>query len=225
MQLFYSKDITTNLYLNKEESKHCLQVLRKKENDIIFVTDGKGFLYKCKIEKTNSNNVYVKIINKNQEIRAKKIELAISFPKQRNRIEWIIEKATEIGVDLITPLICEKSERFKINKERINKIAISAMKQSLRTYLPKISEIQDFSKFVKSNKFEQKFIAHCKEDSEKIKIKHVKNNDTCILIGPEGDFSEKEIKIANKANFKSVTLSKNRLRTETAAIVACYSLT
>ena len=98
------------------------------------------------------------------------------------------------------------------------------MKQSLRTYLPKISEIQEFSKFVKLNKFEQKFIAHCKEDSEKIKIECVKNNNTCILIGPEGDFSNEEIKIANKANFKSVTLSKNRLRTETAAIVACYSL-
>ena len=224
MQLFYSKDITTNLYLSKEESRHCLQVLRKKENDIIFVTDGNGFLYECKIEKTNSNNVYVKILNKTQEIRTKKIELAISFPKQRNRIEWIIEKATEIGVDLITPLICEKSERIKINKERINKIAISAMKQSLRTYLPKISEVQNFSKFVKSNKFEKKLIAHCKEDSEKIKIDYVNNNNTCILIGPEGDFSDKEIKIANKANFKSVTLSKNRLRTETAAIVACYSL-
>ena len=224
MKLFYSKDITTNLYLSNEESKHCLQVLRKKKNDIIFVTDGNGFLYKCKIEKINSNNVYVKILNKTQEIRTKKIELAISFPKQRNRIEWIIEKATEIGVDLITPLICEKSERIKINKERINKIAISAMKQSLRTYLPKISEIQEFSKFVKLNKFEQKFIAHCKEDSEKIKIECVKNNNTCILIGPEGDFSNEEIKIANKANFKSVTLSKNRLRTETAAIVACYSL-
>jgi len=224
MQLFYSKEISSSLLLSAEESKHCLKVLRKKENDIICITDGNGFLYKCKIITTDKNIVGVKIINTTHTQKNKKIELAISFPKQRNRIEWIVEKATEVGVDIITPLICENSERIKINTERINKIAISSMKQSLRTYLPKISEIQKFSKFVKTNKFEQKYIAHCQKDDQKKKIKNIKSKNSCILIGPEGDFSEEEIKLANNLDFKSITLSKNRLRTETAAIVACYDL-
>ena len=224
MQLFYSKEISSSLLLNSEESKHCLKVLRKKENDNIFVTDGNGFLYKCKIIKIESNLVSVNIINTTQNQKKKKVELAISFPKQRNRIEWIIEKATEIGVDIITPLICENSERIKINTDRMNKIAISSMKQSLRTNLPKISEIQKFSKFVKTNTFEQKYIAHCKNDSQKKKIKNIKSQNSCILIGPEGDFSKEEIKLANNLNFQSVSLSKNRLRTETAAIVACFEL-
>lgn len=224
MQLFYSKEISSSLLLNSEESKHCLKVLRKKENDNIFVTDGNGFLYKCKIIKIENNLVNVNIINTIQNQKKKKVELAISLPKQRNRIEWIIEKATEIGIDIISPLICENSERIKINTDRMNKIAISSMKQSLRTNLPKISEIQKFSKFVKTNTFEQKYIAHCKNDSQKIRIKNIKSQNSCILIGPEGDFSVEEIKLANNLNFQSVSLSKNRLRTETAAIVACFEL-
>ena len=224
MQLFYSKEISSSLLLSKEESKHCLKVLRKKENDIICVTDGNGVLYKCKIKTTDNNLVGVSIINTTQTQKNKKIELAISFPKQRNRIEWIIEKATEIGVDIITPLICENSERISVNIDRMKKITISSMKQSLRTHLPKISEVQKFSNFVKTNKFEQKYIAHCKQDSQKEKIKNKKSINSCILIGPEGDFSKEEIKLANSLDFKSITLSTNRLRTETAAIVACYEL-
>ena len=224
MQLFYSKDIASTLYLNKEESKHCSQVLRKKKNDVIFITDGNGFLYECEIQKIKTEKVDIKIIKSHQELRKKKFELAISFPKQRNRVEWIIEKATEIGVDIITPIICEKSERTKINIDRIKKIATSSMKQSLRTFKPEISEMIDFSKFVKTNKFKHKFIAHCKEDPEKKTIKKLKYNNACIVIGPEGDFSKKEIKMANDANFLSVSLSKNRLRTDTAAIVSCYTL-
>ena len=224
MQLFYSKEISSSLLLNKEESNHCIKVLRKKENDIIFVTDGTGFLYTCQIIKIEKSLVKVQIIKKIKKNKTPSIELAISFPKQRNRIDWIIEKATEIGVDKITPLICENSERIKINIDRMQKIAISSMKQSLRTYLPKISEIQQFSKFIQTAKYDKKYIAHCKKDSNKKKIKHEKFQNSCILIGPEGDFSKKEIKKANDLNFKSVTLSQNRLRTETAAIVACYEL-
>jgi len=224
MQLFYSKEISSSLLLNKEESKHCLKVLRKKENEIIFVTDGNGFLYESKIVKVDNNLVRLNIINTTQTKKNKKIELAISFPKQRNRIEWIVEKATEIGVDIITPLICENSERTSINIDRMEKIVISSMKQSLRTHLPKISEMQKFSNFVKKNKSEQKYIAHCKQDSQKAKIKNPKSINSCILIGPEGDFSKEEIKLANSLGFKSITLSTNRLRTETAAIVACYKL-
>ena len=224
MQLFYSQEISSSLFLSKEESNHCIKVLRKKENDIIFVTDGTGFLYTCQIIKIEKSLVKVQIIKKNKKNKTSSIELAISFPKQRNRIDWIIEKATEIGVDKITPLICENSERVKINIDRMQKIAISSMKQSLRTYLPKISEIQQFSKFIQTAKSNKKYIAHCKKDSNKKKIKNEKSQNSCILIGPEGDFSNKEIKMANDLNFKSVTLSQNRLRTETAAIVACYQL-
>ena len=225
MQLFYSEKISSSLLLSKEESNHCIKVLRKKINDIIFVTDGNEFLYKCKNTKIENNYVQVNIITKTQEKCQNKIELAISFPKQRNRIDWIIEKATELGVNIITPLICENSERTKVNIERMNKIAISSMKQSLRTYLPKISQIQTFSKYVQEIQYEQKYIAHCKPDSNKQKIENLKAKTACVLIGPEGDFSEGEIKIANDFNFKSITLSSKRLRTETAAIVACYQLT
>ena len=224
MQLFYSKEISSSLLLNTEESKHCLNVLRKKINDTIFVTDGNGFLYECRISKIENNIVGVNIKKTTQKKKNKIVELAISFPKQRNRMEWIIEKVTEIGVDIITPLICENSERINVNIDRIKKIAISSMKQSLRTHLPKISEIQKFSNFVKTNNFEQKYIAHCKQDSKKKKIKNINSKNSCILIGPEGDFSKEEITLANNLNFKSITLSKNRLRTETAAIGACYEL-
>ena len=224
MQLFYSKEIEKLQTLNKEESKHCLKVLRKKKNDKIFVTDGLGSFYECEIKEEIKNELKVEILNKKKIKKKPIIELAISFPKQRIRSEWIIEKATEIGVSIITPIICEKSERIKINYDRMNKIAISSMKQSLRTYLPIISKMQKFSEFIKKSNLDQKFIAHCKYDSNKEKIKNNKKKTSCILIGPEGDFSDKEIISAKKFQFKTVTLNDNRLRTETAAIIACNQL-
>ena len=224
MQLFYSKEIEKFQTLNKEESQHCQKVLRKKKNDNIFVTDGLGNFYECKIKEEIKNELKVEILNKKKTKKKPIIELAISFPKQRIRSEWIIEKATEIGVNIITPIVCEKSERIKINYDRMNKIAISSMKQSLRTYLPIISKMQKFSEFIKKSNLDQKFIAHCKYDSSKEKIKNNKKKSSCILIGPEGDFSNKEIILAKKFQFKTVTLNDNRLRTETAAIIACNQL-
>ena len=224
MQLFYSKDILSSLSLDHNESKHCMRVLRKNINDFIFITDGKGGFYKCKIEGFEKKIVKLKIIEKKIKKKKKYIQLAIAFPKNRNRIEWMLEKITELGVNEIFPIICDNSERKKINFDRCEKILISSMKQSLGTFLPKIHNIQTFNKFVQSNNCTIKYIAHCNENYKR-KIIHEENEkNICVMIGPEGDFSKKEINIAEKMNFKALKLSENRLRTETAAIVACYKL-
>ena len=224
MQLFYSKDILSSLSLDLNESKHCISVLRKKINDIIFVTDGEGYLYKCEIKSFKNKIVQIKIINKKKQNRPKNIQLAVAFPKNRNRIEWMLEKITELGVNEIFPIICDNSERKKINFDRCEKILISSMKQSLGTFLPKIHNIQTFNKFVQSNNCTIKYIAHCNENYKRKIIRGENEENICIMIGPEGDFSKKEINMAEKMNFKALKLSENRLRIETAAIVACYKL-
>ncbi len=224
MQLFYSKDILSSLSLDLNESKHCISVLRKKINDIIFVTDGEGYLYKCEIKSFKNKIVQIKIINKTKQHRPKNIQLAVAFPKNRNRIEWMLEKITELGVNEIFPIICDNSERKKINFERCNKILISSMKQSLGTFIPKMHKIQTFYNFVQLNNCKLKYIAHCNNNYKRNIIKSKNEKNICIMIGPEGDFSPKEIIVAKKMNFKQIKLSKNRLRTETAAIVSCYKL-
>ena len=224
MQLFYSKDILSSLSLDLNESKHCISVLRKKINDIIFVTDGEGYLYKCEIKSLKNKIVQIKIINKKKQNRPKNIQLAVAFPKNRNRIEWMLEKITELGVDEIFPIICDNSERKKINFERCNKILISSMKQSLGTFIPKMYKIQTFYNFVQSNNCKLKYIAHCNNNYKRNIIKSENEKNICIMVGPEGDFSPKEIIVAKKMNFKQIKLSNNRLRTETAAIVSCYKL-
>ena len=224
MQLFYSKDVLSSSSLDSNESKHCISVLRKNINDIIYVTDGNGCLYKCTIESFEKKIVKLKIIEKEKKNQNKNIQLAVAFPKKRNRIEWMLEKITEIGVNEIHPIICNNSERKKINFERCAKILISSMKQSFNTCLPKIHEIQTFTKFVKSNRCKKKYIAHCDRSDNRKMIELEKEKNICIMIGPEGDFSDKEITLAKENNFIAIKLSENRLRTETAAIVACYKL-
>jgi len=224
MQLFYSKDILSSLSLDLNESKHCISVLRKKINETIFVTDGKGCLYECKIISLKQKVVQLKIINKEKNIRQKNIQLAVAFPKNRNRIEWMLEKVTEIGVNEIFPIICDNSERKKINFDRCEKILISSMKQSLSTFIPKMYQIQTFSNFIQSNNCKLKYIAHCNNNYKRKKINSENEKNICIMIGPEGDFSTKEIIMAKKMDFEQIKLSKNRLRTETAAIVSCYKL-
>ena len=221
MQLFYSKSILSSPTLDKNESFHCISVLRNKINDIIHVTDGKGNLYDCKILSIVDKNIKLEILRAKNTSLNKKVKLAISFPKNRNRIEWMLEKITEIGVCEIYPIICTNSERNKINIDRCEKILTSSMKQSLNLFKPILNKITSFNEFVKSIKCEEKYIAHCNNNYNRELIKMSKKNEICIMIGPEGDFTKEEIKFSEEKNFKSVKLSENRLRTETAAIVAC----
>ncbi len=229
MQLFYNPNInetTEQFSFNKEESKHIAKVLRKKEGDILHITNGKGWLFKAKLSIASLKTCVANIIEK--ELQPKhnyKLHLAVAPTKMNDRFEWFLEKATEIGIDSITPIICDHSERKVIKHERLEKILQSAMKQSLQCYLPKLSETINFSEYIKQEFNGQLFIAHC-EETERRSLKNVMKatNEVTILIGPEGDFSVKEIKSAIQNKFIPVTLGTTRLRTETAAIVACHSV-
>ncbi len=228
MQYYYSSEIKGKTHkLNDEESHHCLKVLRHKKGDIIYITNGKGKLYEGKIIDDSSKICQVEIIDiqDKKEINYYYLHIGIAPTKNIDRFEFFLEKCTEMGINEITPLICENSERDKINIERLNKILISAMKQSLKTTLPKLNELTKFIDYVNNPSQFDKYIAHCQKGIKKpLKNLYKKNNAVIILIGPEGDFSKSEISEALKNNFKPVTLSNNRLRTETAGIIACHTI-
>ena len=229
MQLFYNPTLNstnTSFVFDKEESKHIVKVLRKKENDILFVTNGLGFLFETKIKIASDSKCTVEIVSFQQQEQPKfNLHLAVAPTKMNERYEWFLEKATEIGIQEITPIICEHSERKVIKTERFLKIIESAMKQSLHYYLPKLNEPISFKEFVKKEQSGQKFIAHCEEtDKKSLKNELKLNTDCTILIGPEGDFSVKEIQLALDNQYIPVSLGNTRLRTETAAIVACHSV-
>jgi len=227
MHLFYVPEITSDFFtLSDEEARHCMKVLRLKKNDTVYLTDGIGNLYTALVDYIAPKECIVKITEtKKQEKPKASIHLAVSPTKNIDRFEWFLEKATEIGVDIITPIICERTERQIIKPERLNKILISALKQSLRTYLPELRAITPIDKLIVSANEHTKLIAHCAKDEKKhLKEIYNKGNNVLILIGPEGDFSDLEIENAKNKGFLSVTLGINRLRTETAALVACHSL-
>ena len=227
MQLFYSPTISENEKLfvfDKEESKHIIKVLRKKESDILFVTNGLGFLFKTEIALASDSKCTVTILSfEKQEPSKYHLHLAVAPTKMNERYEWFLEKATEIGIQEITPIICEHSERKVIKIDRFQKIIESAMKQSLHFYIPKLNEPVTYKDFIKKEFNGQKFIAHCEETDKKSFKKEFKlQENALILIGPEGDFSVKEIQMALDNKFIPVSLGNTRLRTETAAIVACH---
>jgi len=229
MQLFYNPNITetaTSFVFDKEESKHIIKVLRKKESDILFVTNGLGFLFKTEIALASDSKCTVNIVSfEKQEAPKFNLHLAVAPTKMNERYEWFLEKATEIGIQEITPIICEHSERKIIKTDRFQKIIESAIKQSLHYYLPKFNEPISLKEFLKKKYDGQKFIAHCEEtDKKSLKNELKSNEDVTILIGPEGDFSVKEIQLAIENNFIPVSLGNTRLRTETAAVVACHSV-
>ena len=229
MQLFYSPNInqnTSQFTFEREESKHIVKVLRKKIGDALYITNGKGWLFTAEISVPNINKCATQIISKElQPKREYNLHLAVAPTKMNDRYEWFLEKATEIGIDSITPIICDHSERKVIKPGRCERILQSAMKQSLSCYLPKLNEAISFQDFVKQDFESDLFIAHCEEtDKNSLKQLLKPNTDITILIGPEGDFSVKEIVKALENNFIPVTLGKTRLRTETAAIVACHSV-
>ena len=229
MQLFYNPDIkqgNKTFFFDKEESKHIVKVLRKKEGDKVFITNGLGFLFESEIILASEKKCEVKItLETFQEPDLFYTHIAVAPTKMNDRLEWFLEKATEIGIHEITPIICDHSERKVYKIDRAEKIIQAAMKQSLHYYIPKINEPISFSQFVKSSFDGQKFIAHCEETDKKSFQKEIaKNEKVTILIGPEGDFSTKEINLAIENNFIPVTLGNTRLRTETAALVACHTI-
>lgn len=220
---FTSNKIDDYFSLNEEESKHCIKVLRLKCGDEIVINDGKGAFYFTEIISDNAKKCTVQIKSK-QEVEkttSVNIHIAIAPTKNIDRFEWFLEKTTEIGIDEITPILCERSERKDIKIERVEKIVISAMKQSLKAHLPKLNSLTSFSTLVKTPFDGEKYIAHCNNATENLVEIYKKGTNTLILIGPEGDFSEKEIKLAKENNFKEISLGKSRLRTETAGVVAC----
>ncbi|MDR1783414.1 MAG: 16S rRNA (uracil(1498)-N(3))-methyltransferase [Dysgonamonadaceae bacterium] len=227
MNLFYAPDIIDNQILPEYEAQHALKVLRLGTGSEIDITDGKGMFFKVKITEANPKNCRLEILDQKLQkpLWKGKIEIAVAPTKNIDRIEWFAEKAVEIGIDSIVFLSCRYSERKEIKTERIRKVAISAMKQSLKARLPEISEIIDFKKFINTPFDGQKFIAHCYEGDKPL-FQNIfrRNEDTRILIGPEGDFSEEEVRIATAAGYNPVSLCESRLRTETAALFACQAI-
>jgi 16S rRNA (uracil1498-N3)-methyltransferase len=229
MQLFYNPTInetSESFSFDKEESKHIIKVLRKKDTDILFVTNGLGFLFKTEITLASDNKCTVQILSVEKTEPSKfQFHLAVAPTKMNDRFEWFLEKATEIGIHEITPIICDRSERKTVNIERFEKIIVTAMKQSNALFLPKLNKAISFKEFIKNKNEGLKFIAHC-EESVKKSLKSVlkPNENVSLIIGPEGDFTEKEIALAIENNHVPVSLGNTRLRTETAAIVACHSV-
>ncbi len=229
MQLFYNSELNTEskeIIFDKEESRHIIKVLRKKEGDILTITNGKGFLFFAEINFANDKKCSA-IITKIEE-KPKHwnycLHVAIAPTKNNDRLEWFLEKATEIGIDEITPIICQNSERKIVKNDRLEKIILSAMKQSLKFTKPKLNEPISFNDFINKTANENIFIAHC-EKTEKKSLKSVSLNDNyTILIGPEGDFSHDEIELANSKNATPITLGESRLRTETAGLVAVQNI-
>ena len=229
MQLFYSPTINetlTSFIFDKEESKHIIKVLRKQERDILYVTNGLGFLFKTEIALASDSKCTVNVLSfTKQETPKYHLHLAVAPTKMNERYEWFLEKATEIGIQEITPIICDHSERKVIKMDRYQKIIESAMKQSLHYYLPKLNEPILLKDFLKIELKGQKYIAHCEETNKKsLKSQLLPNEDVTLLIGPEGDFSVKEIEMALNNKYIPISLGETRLRTETAAIVACHSV-
>jgi 16S rRNA (uracil1498-N3)-methyltransferase len=229
MQLFYNPDIKSNdtaFTFDKEESKHIIKVLRKREGDKIQISNGSGYLFTSEISFGNEKKCEVKVIKEQFfDPPAYSLHLAVAPTKLNDRYEWFLEKATEIGVSEITPIICEHSERTSFKADRFEKILQTAMKQSLQFYLPKLNEPIPYSAFIKMQADGQRYIAHCEETEKKLLKNALQaTGKVTILIGPEGDFSTKEIQLALEQNYIPVSLGNTRLRTETAAIVAAHSV-
>lgn len=224
MQLFYEASLTKGIStqaINPQESNHILRVLRKSVGDRVCFTNGMGIGFKTEIVNIKSKQCIVSVLETFEDKPLPyQLQIAIAPPKSSDRFEFFLEKATEIGITEITPLLCDNSERKRINLKRSQKILQSAMKQSQRLFLPKLNDMVKAEDFICSNFGEaQKIIAHCEED-QKLSLKRIveKSNNVCGLIGPEGDFSKKEIKLALDRDFLAVSLGDKRLRTETAGL-------
>lgn len=221
---FYAPDISTEPVLPETESGHAIRVLRHREGDEVEIVDGKGRLYRCRIVSAHPKHTAVAVMNTVELPKVWKpaIILAVAPTKNIDRMEWLVEKLMEIGIDRIVPLRCERSERRDIKCERLEKIAVSAMKQSLKAVMPQIDPVTPLHRFLEETSEAQKFVAWCDDTSDRrlLAKAYEAGADATILIGPEGDFTAGEVDAALAAGYLPVTLGDNRLRTETAALVA-----
>ena len=228
--LFYTPDIEPGhqqYFLNEEESKHCIRVLRLENGSEVQLVDGKGGLYNATIKDAHPKRTILQINSVTAAFNKRNhyLHIAIAPTKNIERVEWFLEKATEIGIDEITPIICQRSERKEVKVERLNKIITSAIKQSIKAYHPLLNEAITYNQLLAKAIEGQKFIAHC-EDGDKTTLQTAltKRGQYLVLIGPEGDFSPGEIDAALQNGFKAITLGESRLRTETAALEACFEV-
>jgi 16S rRNA (uracil1498-N3)-methyltransferase len=230
MQLFYTPDIDPlqqQYFLSEEESKHCTRVLRLAAGSDVQLIDGKGGLYHARIMDAHPKRTILQIISVITAFNKRNHYLHVAMAPTKNieRMEWFLEKATEIGIDEISPIICQRSERKEVKVERLNKIITSAIKQSIKAYHPVLNEPLLFSQLVGKPFEGQKFIAHCeKSDKTDLRAEVTTHGSYLILIGPEGDFTPNEIAEALRNGFKPITLGESRLRTETAALEACFEV-
>lgn len=228
MNLFYHQDIhEASFDLNPEEAQHALKVKRLRVGEAVLITDGKGNLGKYQIVQAQGQKCTVQLLEKieNQTERACKIHLGIAPTKNMARIEWMLEKCTEIGLDTLTFLQCQHSERIKLKTDRLEKIAVAALKQSKQAYLPELMGLEDFEDFIKKDfKNTQKKIAFVPQMGSNYLFHQIKAaQDVLVLIGPEGDFSPEEVNLALEQGFQTVSLGNTVLRTETAGLVACQT--
>jgi 16S rRNA (uracil1498-N3)-methyltransferase len=226
MQLFYVPDVSGNeIVLDEAESKHAVKVLRLSEHDPVTVIDGKGGFYHARISDANPKKCRMEVLHVEKEFGKKEYWLHIAIPPTKNidRFEWFLEKATEIGINEITPILTDHSERKIIKTDRLEKIMVSAIKQSLKAYLPILNPLTPLKELMAKTTIKNRFIAHCGE-GEKVHLKNEikKGEDVLVLIGPEGDFSPEEVELAKKHGFREVSLGTSRLRTETAGMAACH---
>lgn len=226
MHLFYTPYISGEVViLPEEESKHAIKVMRLAPGDAVNLIDGTGGFYEAVVTAANPKKCELKIKHSHQKFGSQPyhIHIAVAPTKNNDRIEWFIEKATEIGIDNISFLLCERSERKQINLERLEKVVVSAMKQSVKAYKPQLQDLIPFKTFIKQAPT-QTFIAHLEEHDRQPLHRMNLPEAVCVLIGPEGDFSPNEIQLAYDQGIQPVTLGSSRLRTETAALVACHTL-
>ena len=236
MELFYAPDILSTHCLPEEESAHCVRVLRHTAGDVLTVTDGLGMLYEARILNPHPKHCELEILSSSRQAKHHRgmVHIAIAPTKNIDRLEWALEKCTEIGADRFTPLLCRFSERKNLRQDRLEKVILSAAKQSLTAYLPALDPLTDCSDFIRSCSADYKFIAHCYKESERVLLRDainairsnsdIENAIFCVLIGPEGDFSPEEVQLALQNGFQPVLLGNARLRTETAGVVACHTI-
>lgn len=229
MHIFYTPDITQNTYtLNEEESKHCVRVLRLPIGTLVNLVDGKGGFYTAEITSDNPKKVILSILKVEAEFNKRNhyLHIAVAPTKNIDRLEWFLEKATELGIDEITPIITDRSERRVVKEDRLIKVITSAVKQSIKAYHPKLNDAISFDAFLKQPFDGDKLIAHCIDNEGKKYISDLikPHGRSLVLIGPEGDFTLNEVNEALNEGFKALTLGNNRLRTETAALSACFEI-
>lgn len=229
MHVFYTPDISGDTYaLNEEESKHCTKVLRLGIGAMVYLIDGVGGLYNAEIVGEHKKHVTLKVIEARHEHQKRNhhLHIAIAPTKNIDRLEWFLEKATEIGIEEITPVICDRSERKIVKEDRLFKVITAAVKQSLQAYHPVLNPQMTLSAFLKQKNESIKMIAHCLDNEPRQFIADVAKprERYTILIGPEGDFSSAEIEIALESGYKPLTLGNTRLRTETAGLAACFEV-